>query len=132
MPQAKRLAERMPEEVDRGILEGLRKAILIAEQGAKVRAPVETGHLRRSIRSAVEANNLAWVGSDVIYARIQELGGTILPRRGKYLRFQIGTRWVTVPYVTIQGKHYLERGITENQGRIADTIRNSIIKEIDR
>lgn len=134
LPMAKRLADKLPEDFNKSVVSGLRRAILIAEAGAKQLAPVDTGHLRRSIHSGVDVNPnpTGWIGSDVIYARIQELGGKIVPKRAKALRFKIGDRWITTKSVTIKGKLYLQKGMTENSGRIVDTIRNTIIDAMER
>lgn len=133
-PKSKRLAQKLPEDFQRGLIAGLRRAILVAEAGAKMLAPVKTGHLRRSIRSGTELGHIptAWIGSDVRYARIQELGGTIRPKTAKALRFKIGDRWITTKSVTIKGKFYLQKGMTQNQGRMMEIIKKSVIETMER
>ena len=113
-----------------GSSKGFQKAILIAEAGAKKRSPVLTGHLRRSIRSGAKITLrkvFGWVGSNLIYARIQELGGIIKPKKGKYLKFQIRGQWKSVKSVKIKGKKYLERGMMDNLEKIRNTMRQSMI-----
>ena len=69
-----------------------------AKQNATTRLNVRTGRLRASIRSTVEqvSGDLAIVlragtdGGAVPYARIQEEGGTIRPKKGKYLKIPVG------------------------------------------
>jgi HK97 gp10 family phage protein len=51
----------------------LTRIALIVERAAKKRAPVKTGHLRRSITHRVERDR-AIVGTNVKYAPYQELG----------------------------------------------------------
>jgi HK97 gp10 family phage protein len=51
----------------------LTRIALIVERAAKRRAPVKTGHLRRSITHRVERDR-AIVGTNVKYAPYQELG----------------------------------------------------------
>jgi phage gpG-like protein len=133
-PHAKRLADKLPEDFQRALVAGLRKAILVAEAGAKTLAPVDTGHLRRSIRSGVDLSHIptGWVGSDVRYARIQELGGVIRPKTAKWLRFKIGDRWITTKSVTIKGRFYLQKGMTQNQGRIMEIIKKTVIETMER
>ena len=131
----------MPEEFREGTLKGMRRAMFLAEAAAKGRMGkqgeigIKSGHLRRSIQSGVKefgSSVEGWIGSNVIYARIHELGGTIRPRTGKYLRFQIQGKWKTVTEVTIPARPYLEPSIMENMNQIRDIIRNSIIKEVSK
>lgn len=49
-----------------------------------------------------------WGVQDVVYARIHELGGTIVPRNGKALRFPLPDgSFATVASVTIPARPYL-------------------------
>lgn len=80
------------------------RAGLAAERDAKRNATtaprVRTGRLRSSIASSVEAagESLSLVlraggvgtDKDVKYARLQELGGTVRPIKGKYLAIPVG------------------------------------------
>lgn len=80
------------------------RAGLAAERDAKRNATtaprVRTGRLRSSIASSVEAAGeslylvlrAGGVGTDkdVKYARLQELGGTVRPIKGKYLAIPVG------------------------------------------
>ncbi len=54
-----------------------------AESGVTL---TETGRLRKSIDYAATPNKVM-VGSNVAYARIHQLGGTIKPKNGKALKF---------------------------------------------
>ena len=42
------------------------------------------------------------------YAAILERGGTIRPRAGRALRFEVAGRWVTRRSVTIRGRHFID------------------------
>jgi len=133
--RSKKEIDNLDKDFLQGFTLGFQKAILIAEAGAKKRSPVLTGHLRRSIRSGAKIDirkASGWVGSDVIYAPIQEEGGIIRPKRYKYLKFQIRGQWRSVKQVYIKGKHYLERGMVENLARIKDVIRNEIVKSMNK
>lgn len=69
--------------------------------------PVDTGTLKRSItHTTVKGNGevTGYVGSNVVYARIHELGGTT----GR------GHKSVITP------KRYLTRAVEDNQGKIAE------------
>lgn len=71
-------------------------------------APVDTGRLRGAItiirQSALE---VVYGPVGVIYARIREVGGTIVGR--PWLVFQVDGRWVKVRSVTQRGSFYLRR-----------------------
>ena len=58
--------------------------------GAKERAPVLTGTLRRSIHILAQSSHEVSVGTNLVYAAMQEFGGDVVPVNGTYLRFEIG------------------------------------------
>lgn len=89
--------------------------------------PYKTGNLKRSITSSVDASGTkitGKVGSNLIYAGIQEFGGTITPKNGKYLKFQGSNGWVSVKRVTIIGKLYLTRAIKDNIEKLQKRLEN--------
>lgn len=78
--------------------------------GAVQNAPYQTGTLRRSLTHKVEVSNkeaIGYVGSNLVYSRIQELGG----RAGRG-----GS-------VNIRPKRYLQRSVESNKPRIAERFR---------
>ena len=82
--------------------------------------PYQTGNLKRSITSRVELGKTqitGKIGSNLVYAGIQEYGGTIKPRNGKYLKFKGNNGWVSVKQVTIKGKFYMTRAIKDNMAK---------------
>lgn len=46
---------------------------------------VQRGTLRNSIRSGIVSGNTAWFGTDIAYGAMQEFGGTMRAKKGKYL-----------------------------------------------
>lgn len=63
---------------------------------------IQSGVLRQSIRITQIGGSTVTVGSDRIYAAIQQLGGTIVPKSGKTLVFKSGgvtyfAKKVTIP-----------------------------------
>lgn len=135
---------KMPEEFKAGTLKGMRQAMFHAERmskkdfeksrGSKGGLHARTGNLRRSITSGINIKGssiVGWLGSNVIYARIHEMGGIIRPRTKKYLRFQIEGFWKTVKQVIIPTRPFLSPAIEENISEIKNLIRDSIIKEIN-
>lgn len=55
---------------------------------AKLKAPALTGNLRRSIHTELIARGQAMVGTNLVYAKQVEYGGTILPRVARALAFR--------------------------------------------
>jgi len=114
----------MPKRWSRGLIKGLKRAALYAEGESKKGfdscgsgppnpppgpLKVRTGHLRRSIRSGVEIRSLiAWIGTDVIYGKVHEETGV---GKAKLLR------------------PFLRPAIEDNRDKIANLIRDSILKE---
>lgn len=74
---------------------------------------VQDGFLRDSIHHVVEAVSVR-IGSNLIYAAIHQVGGTIRPVKGRLLVFMAGDRKVAVPSVTIPARPYL--GISKANG----------------
>jgi len=96
------------------------------ENKAKINAPVLTGALRNSVRTIARNTpngaeaEIGFRGLE--YARIQEFGGTISARNRKYLTFRGKYGWARVKSVKINGKHYLERAIESERGRVVDAM----------
>lgn len=121
-----RVAAAAPAAVDAGLHE--------IERAAKRNASgrpgpnVVTGTLRRSIQvqPARPVGSGTWsgsVGPTVVYARIQEQGGTIRPRRGPFLVFRgEDGGLVHVRQVTIPARPYLRPAVEEFRGRGAATL----------
>jgi len=89
------------------------------------KALTATARLQRSINSAIAGDTIL-VGSNLIYALIHQKGGTIRPKAGKYLKFQLpGGNWISAKQVTIKARPYL--GISkEDWAEIQATIRDFI------
>ena len=66
----------------------------------------ESGDLESSIEARSD-NNQAAVGSNKVYAPIHHFGGTIRPKKGKYLKFQLGEQWVQTKKVEIPARPFL-------------------------
>jgi len=91
------------------------------ENKARMNAPVLTGALRNSVTTIAKSTGHgaeAEIGfRGLVYARIQEFGGTITPKKGKYLTFRTKNgNWVRARSVKIRGKHYLEKAINSEKG----------------
>lgn len=67
------------------------------------------GFLADSLASEATQESAAW-GSNLVYARIHQLGGTIVPKNADALRFSLGEEVVTAKSVTIPARPYLGWG----------------------
>lgn len=65
-----------------------------------------TSGLYRSITSYVDGNRLVW-GSNLVYARIHQLGGVIRPKNARALVFWMGGQKFERGSVTIPARPYL-------------------------
>lgn len=129
----------LDDEVRKGLLKGVRNAMFYAEREAKGsfgqegHLKVQTGNLRRSIQSGAEETSdgvRGWLGSNVVYAAIHELGGVIRPRAARYLHFNIDGEQKAVKQVDIPARPYLRPSIEDNIDDIRDIIVSSIMKEV--
>lgn len=84
------------------------------------------GYLRDSIVHAVGRDSVE-IGTNLIYARIHQFGGTIRAKSGKNLRFKVGNRWVSKPEVTIPARPFL--GLSEADAAEIHTIIKDYIEE---
>lgn len=73
-----------------------------------------TGALGDSIESEADDDTVVW-GSSLVYARIHQLGGTIVPRASRALFFTLGGSDVIARSVTIPARPYLGYGAPERQ-----------------
>ena len=139
--QSQRWLRKYPKEFEKAFYKALRKAMFYAERKAKTsfntsgKPKVRTGHLRRSIQSDVEKKYNSLIGvlfSNVVYARIQEEGGTIKPRVKDFLRFQVGGETVYAKQVIIPPRPYLGPAISTNIIKIQQIVRDEIVKQMNR
>lgn len=118
-------------EVDAKARRGLEKAALFLVRqiklslrggqpaGAKGKPPHRlTGALARSIDYELVGKYAARIGSNLVYARIHELGGVIRPKKAKALRFRVGKDWVMVKRVDIPKRPYLRPALDKKSNRL--------------
>lgn len=67
---------------------------------------VDTGRLRDSISYAAGDASVR-IGTSVRYAAIHQFGGTILPKKGKSLRFKTAEGWRNVQRVVMPARPFL-------------------------
>ena len=73
------------------------------------------GGLLDSIDSEASEQAAVW-GSSLVYARIHQLGGTIVPRNARALAFDLGGDLVLARSVTLPARPYLGYGEDERRG----------------
>lgn len=112
------------------------KGGVFAEGEAKRNAPKQTRTLARSINAEIiptfDKTVLVGVGTNVIYARIHELGGTIKAKKGKYLKFYIKGKFIQVKQVTIPARPYLTPAIEDNVSEIEKIIGEELRRQISK
>lgn len=80
----------------------------------------ESGRLRDSINDQA-GNDWARVGTNVVYAAIHQLGGTIVPKAASHLVFRLASGLVLAKSVTLPARPYL--GISDDdEEMIAETV----------
>jgi HK97 gp10 family phage protein len=105
---------------------------LVLEGAAKVNAPVKDGTLRDSLTHVLVVSDsgvTAYVGTNIVYAEIQEFGGWIEPT-GTYLHFIVGGEEIFVREVYIPAQPYMRPALDDNRAAIADTIGITFAREL--
>lgn len=89
------------------------KLTAMAQEASGEVLNVRTGRLRNSIFGKMRGNDTLEIGagSNVVYARIHEFGGTIKAKNAPFLKFQIGGRWAQVKQVQIPARPYVKPSI---------------------
>ena len=135
--EAIQIIKKAPEGIEKGMKAGLFTA------GQKVRtegiqmAPVLSGNLRRSIttnpRSVAGIKDQIEIGTNLIYARIHDQGGVIVPKKAKWLTFKYKGRWIRTKKVTIpkyKGRGYLTPAFNNIVNSLSSIFIDSINKFI--
>lgn len=90
---------------------------------------IRTNRLKSSISGTTQVVGdliAGRIGTNVVYARIHELGGTILPKVGPYLKFNIGGRWIFATKVKMPARPFMAPSLRENKGFIVQQFQKSI------
>ena len=111
-PVLEDVRERMEKSIDRNFSAGGRPTAWLISQRARRengKTLQDHGHLRSSITGRVEGTSVV-LGTNVVYARIHQLGGTvqvpeIRPKHAKALRFTIGGKTVFARRVRAHAVH---------------------------
>lgn len=124
--------ERWDKGVKQAVIKSLNQSALLVQNDAKSNAPVLRGKLRNSITSQLNKNDYsAKIGTDLIYARIHEFGGTIVPKKAKFLVFKIDGKTIRTKKVIIKpyrGIGYLRPALKKNIKKILDYFKENLTK----
>ena len=94
-----------------------------------------TGNLAGSINTAVVESSSerceVATGPSVIYGRIQELGGTVVPRNKKWLFWESNGEKHFAKKVTLPARPYLRPAVDENEEKIFETVGKNLAREIE-
>ena len=121
--------------MQKGAVKGTKKGMKMLRSEARkfdgVNVPkIRTGNLRDSIDYEVKVSGneiIGFLGSDALYAKIQEFGGTITARRAKYLVFKTNNGWRRVESVTIPPRPFLSTAIESNKDEFKEILNKEII-----
>ena len=89
------------------ITNAVRAAAKVYHDGARRRAPRDTGALQQSIQITQTGDDSFEIGTDLIYGPVQEYGAVIKPRNAAALRFMIGSQVVFAKKVVIPPSPYI-------------------------
>jgi len=139
--ETKKLLKDMPKMIREGLVDGMKQAMNLAKKSAqdsfgKAGKPKNISHdLRNSIEpdAKIRGNVLIGsIGTEIIYGRIHEKGGTINAKGAGLLRFQVNGKWVSVPKVRIPKREYLRPAIQDNLNKIERLLTDSVWEEFER
>lgn len=119
-------------DVERAILNGVTKSGLMLQNRAKELAPVKRGALRRSINGKLASTSYI-VGTNLPYAKIQEFGGVIRPKKSNFLRWNDGGTWHAARSVAIKpykGGGYFRPALQFVSKQIGGIISKEIVKAL--
>ena len=90
----------------------------------------KTAGLKNSIRSQSDGSGAA-VGTNLVYAATHQFGAerTIRAKKSRYLRFQIGDRWVSVPSVRVNIPERPFLGISQEDKEEIKEILDEVLEE---
>lgn len=116
---------RFPENEKKVVQMTLQRAGMQVREQSDRNAPYKSGDLKSSI--TMQPQNVpigadkVIVGSNKVYARIQDTGGVIKPKNKKLLAFKVNGQFVFARSVTIKGNKYMTNAyeqIKDDMGKI--------------
>ena len=116
-------------DIQPAITKSLRQSAQLVRRSATQLAPYRTWTLRRSITEFATGNSIE-VGSNLIYARIHELGWIITPKNKPYLTFKIKGKRVRTKKVVIPKRPYLTPALKNNVNEILNIFTRNLAQFI--
>jgi phage gpG-like protein len=135
--------QKWPEKVMRGLKEGLQNYLYTLEKQAKGifgrpgALKIKSGRLRSSIKST-KVRNVGTgtvsgdVGSNVVYAPVQEFGAKISSKNKKYLMFKIEGKWKKKEFVNIPARPFLGMALSNTKTIGRKMVEDAILKELNK
>ena len=124
-----KIARRMMAKVLQSVRKDVRKQI-----GGRV-LKKRTGTLYKNITYKADDNYGGYIRIGSYYASMHETGATILPKKGKYLRFQIDGSWVTTSKAVLPARPFAKPTVDVyfNGSGKADGIMDAVMqKELEK
>ena len=99
---------------------------------AQENAPVQDGALQGSI-AIIDGPSAAGgsYGTSMEYAWQREEGGTIYPRNGKYLVFEIDGETIFATSVTQSGSHYMSKSVDQMEPKVLPAYEKAVERVMD-
>jgi len=125
-----------PRRMKKGARKGVRLGMKMLREEARkfdgVNIPkIRTGNLRDSISYEIKESGdeiVGFLGSDALYAKIQEFGGVITASRAKYLVFKTSQGWRKVTQVKIPPRPFLKPAIESHKDMFEDIVQREILR----
>lgn len=111
-----------------GLDESVKKGADVFVEVLKDVAPKETGRLSGSVDAVKKDNADYSIGPDVVYDRIQDLGGTI--HGNPFLVWEGEEGLIFAKKVTIPAQHYMLRAFEEGKGPAAAAVIEDVISKL--
>jgi len=116
-----------PEKTRNALKKSLQESSAFVQKDAQKLAPLDTGELSKSITTKVHGHHYAKIGTSLVYAAIQEYGGTIKAKNKPYLHFRTKSgNWVKVKSVVIKARKYMEGAYKKNIKKVVKTFEKNI------
>jgi len=135
-----RRLRKAPDQMRAALLPAMRECMALAEATAKKdylsgprpgKLQRRSGRLRGSITSRVRLSGdkvSGELGTNVIYARIHELGGEIRPKTAQYLKFQIAGQWRSVKQVLMPARPFLRPAMEDNLDKFRTIFQQRLVE----
>ena len=140
IPPTENPIERLLARLPVALAKALDKTLDDALDRAKVRMrpggggpQIRSGRLAASLGKQISLQGDTVTGeliAEAPYAAAQEYGAVIQARQGKYLKFQVQGRWVSVRQVILPARPYLRPAAEDALGELENHVYNALSEEL--